>query len=330
MPYGIGRLLQLGVAKESTRGTAPASPTFWPAIDDWNLDERFLNVIDAQAYGIIEDSASQTRVKDWSEGQIGGPWLMTSVPLFMLSLLGTDTVTTHAGETTVYDHLLSVQQGVQHQSVALYIHDPVTSQDYKYANAVVTKVDLSVETGKFFTWSAQVMARKGATNAAYTPTATAENRFVPQYLTFKVAANLAGLAAASPIVIKSAKMTIDAKHVPYDALGDKNPKDFLNTEFSVDFTLEAIYQNEADFKTASLANTAQAMRLDFVNTDVTMGVASTNPQVRIDCAKVVFTEFSRPLKLGTVITQVIKGKAHYSLGDSQMIKILCVNTTASY
>ncbi len=329
MPKGIGKLLQIGVAKEAARGTAASAATYWLPFSDASLEEKFKNVVDVETYGVIEDSASQLRVKNWAEGPIKAPIGDIHFALFLLSLFGTDTPSLHSGETTVYDHVLTVQQGSQHQSLTLFIHDPITSADYSYALGVVHKMDIEYALGKFISYSAQIKALKGVSQSSFSPSNTIENRFLPQHVTFKVASNLAGLAAATPIKLKSFKITIDESIEDDDVLGNTSPADFLNKEFNIEGELEAIWQNESDFKTAALANTAQAMSIDILNGDVTIGTAA-NPEIKIELAKAYFTEFSRPIKLKDVMYQSLKFKAAYSLSDALMAKITATNTVASY
>ncbi len=70
------------------------------------------------------------------------------------------------------------------------------------------------------------------------------------------------------------------------------------------------------------------MRLDLVNSDVTEGAASTNPALRIDLARVHFTEISRPIKIKDVVYQTIGFKAAYSVVDGFMIKVISTNSVS--
>jgi hypothetical protein len=156
----------------------------------------------------------------------------------------------------------------------------------------------------------------------------AENRFLPQHLTFKLSSNLAGLGAASPVIIKSLKLKISKNVEDDDVLGSVAPNDFLNKEFMIEGELEALWNDEA-FKTLALAATPQAIRLDLKNTDATIGTAA-NPQIRIDLAKVVFKEITRPLKINDLVKQTLSFRAHYSASDTKMITILATNLQTSY
>jgi len=392
---GIGKQLQIGVAKESTRGTANTTVAYWLAASEWAIEERFNNAVDIETYGVIEDNVGQTRVKNLSEGELSLPLADLSTPLLFLSIFGTDTPATHSGESVVYDHVMTVAQSVQHQSLTFAMHDPIVAQDYVFANSVVYKANLAYELGKFVSLKASVKGLKGATQSAYTPSQSAENRFVPQYLAFYVAPTAAGvngtltatgtaattihvtglsintsllrvgmtvtgtnvpvgamiativsgtafdLSAATTgavgtmtfggynIKLKSAQINIESNVTDDDVLGSTSPRDFLNQEFKVEGQIECIWQNESDFKTGALANLAQAMRFDLVNSDVTIGT-SAHPEINIVMNKVVLTEFTRPVKIKDIMYQTVKFKAAYSVTDAKMITVTCTNTVSAY
>lgn len=328
---GIGKQTQIGVAVESTRGTAPASAKYWLPTDDFSIEERYKNAVDVEIYGVLEDNAGQTRVKNWSEGSIKMPLTGTTAAVLFYSLFGTSSAVIHAGETTIFDNTMNVLQTVQHKSLTFFLHDPIATPagataDYTYSNGMVHKIDVDYSLGKYVDVTASIKALSGSAAAiAFAPAIASETRYVPQYLTFKVASTYAGLGGASAIKIKSAKVTFDEKLTDDDVMGSVNPRDFLNTEFMAEGTIEAIWENEADFKTAALANTSQALRLDLINTDVTEGTA-THPEFRLDFAKVIFTSIDKPIKVKDVMYQTIKFKAAYSFSDGFMVRALVTNT----
>ena len=75
--------------------------------------------------------------------------------------------------------------------------------------------------------------------------------------------------------------------------------------------------------------TAQAMRIDIKNTDVTIG-SSSNPKLIIDLPKVTFQELGRPFKVKDLVYQTVKFKAVYSVSDAMMIKATLTNAVSSY
>jgi hypothetical protein len=395
---GIGRLVQFGVAKETTRGTAISSAAYWNPWIDLTIDEKKEFAIDQQSYGLIEDNTNLTHVKKWAQGSISGNVHDQTIGLLLYAMFGGYGV---SGPTdSAYTHTFSIGQSAQHQSLTLFLHDPLAAVDYSYANGVVEKLELSMELKKFIMFNAAIKSLSGASQSTFTPSTTSENRFVPQYLAAKFALNYGGLqgtltatgTAASTthvtgcsinpqtnlkigmgvsgtnvpagatvaaivsataydlsaattgaigtqtftpvsIALKSAKLTISSNVEDQETLGSLGPADFLNKEFSVEGTAEAIYQNESDFKTQFMGISGNpqtlSMRLDIKNTDVLIG-AATRPELYIDMPKCTIQELGRPFKVKDLVYQQLKFRASYSVSDTLMCKALLVNTIASY
>jgi hypothetical protein len=392
---GIGRLIQIGTAKEATRGTAQSSASYWSPWNDLTLDEKKEFAVDEQAYGIIEDNVHLTQVKKWAQGSLAGNVADQSIGLILYSLFGGYAVGTHSGESAVYDHTFSIGESAQHQSLTFFLHDPLAAVDYSYANGVVEKLELEMALKKFVSFNASIRALSGASQSTFSPATTAENRFVPQYLAAKFALDYAGLQGTKTatgtcsttihvtslsistttlrvgmtvtgsnipagatiakivsasafdlsvastgsatsytfgpavVALKSAKITFNANVEDQEVLGNLNPADFLNKEFSVEGTLEAIWQNETDFKTQFMTPGILAIRLDMKNTDVTLG-SSTNPELYIDMPKCTIQELGRPFKVKDLVYQSIKFKASYSVSDTLLAKVLLSNTISTY
>lgn len=326
---GIGKLFAFGLAKESVRGTAISSATYWLPFDDLSFDEKFENAIADQAVGVIESAINEYRVKNYADGSFKVPMMDQSTGLLFLSLLGSQAVATHAGESIVYDHTFTVGESAQHQSLTLFIHDPLSGTDYSHANGVIHKMDIDAELKKFVQLSCSARSLKGVSQSSFTPSILAENRFIPQYMTFKYATAVSGLSGATAIALKSIKLSIDGSVEDQEVLGNVAPADFLNKEFKVEGQLECIYQNLTDFKNVALAtpNVGQAMLIDLKNTDVTIGSA-TNPELKITLNQVFFSEYSRPIKVKDLVYQTVKFRGTYKLADSAMITILLTNTVS--
>src|SRR5215471_13298025 len=99
---GIGRLISFGIAKESTRGTAQSSATYWSPWTDLTIDEKKEFAVDMQSYGVIEDNTNLTQTKKSAQGAITGNFLDQSTGLLLYSMFGgygvsgpTDSAYTH-------------------------------------------------------------------------------------------------------------------------------------------------------------------------------------------------------------------------------------------
>lgn len=322
---GIGRLAQVGIAKEATRGTSPGAATYYIPWSELDVDEKKRFVIDEQTRGLIEDNVSQSIVSEWAEGTIKAPIGDKHFPLLLYGLFGT--LSSGSVIDSAYIHTISIAQSAQHQSLSIYLDDVVAGQDYTHALAMITGLEIAYERDQFITYTANFMAKKGAA-ATLTPANTTENRFLPQHLTFKVAATQAGLTAASAIALKSANIKITQNVEADEVLGSVAPADFLNKQFAIEGTIEAIFKDEADFKTAFLAGTVKALRFDLTN-PVLIGTSST-PYVILDLHSVYFTELTKPYRLNDVVMQTLSFKAAYNLTDSKMVTLTARNAVATY
>lgn len=328
MAKGIARKINLGLAKEATRGTAEAAATFWLRKVTAQLDEKKEFAQQEQSIGVIEDAIGADIVKAFAQGNVVVPITDKTIGLILLNAIGKVTTTANTPEVGVHTHDFTVEQNSQHPSLTLFLEDVLAAQDYTHALGMIESLELRYERGKHIEATINVRAKKGAT-ATLTSSYSAENFFRSQDLTFKLAANLAGLGAAAATKVKSLTLRIEKNLEDDDVLGDVAPADFLNKQFVITGNVEAIWENESDFKTAFQAGTAKAMRIDLKNTDVTIGT-TTNPQLQIDLAKVIFQELTRPLNNPDIVIQTLAFKGYYSLTDSKAITAKLINTQASY
>lgn len=324
---GIGRLIQVGIAKETSRGTPVTTPAYMIAFSELDLDEKDQRVVDEQSRGVIESSVSESIVKQWMEGSIKAPIGDQSFPLLLLSICGTATA---SATGSAYAHTILVAQNAQHPTITVLIDDPVAGQDYAHPNSVVGQLEIAYEQNAFIHFTAQLRGQKG-TATAVTPASVTENRFLPQHLTFKVAdtqADLTGTGTA--ISLKSATLRIGQSIQDDDVLGSSTMRDILNKQFTIEGELEAIFKNESDFKTGSLTGTAKALRFDLVNTGAPIGGSATSPSLRIDLHKIQFQPITKPIRLNDIVMQKVAFRAHYHTTDAKMVTITATNAVASY
>lgn len=318
----IGRQQSLGIGKETTRGTAVV-PAFWLPLINFDFDDKFEHVIDEQLRGIIEDSEDLKVVKKWSEGEIEGHIRDKSFGLLLLAGFGA--ISSVVKETTAYNHTYSVQNGIQHQS--LTVEGKNSNEQLAFVLAMINSLKIKAELGKFVEFTAKLIAKLGA-SASNTPATTVENKFLAKDIIVKFADNLAGLDGASAIKVKNVNLTINKNIESDDILGSIAPDDYNNKQIAIEGGIELNY-DAATYKALALAGTQKAMRIDIINTDVTIG-ASSNPELKIDLARVKFTEWSKSGGLNDIVKQTLNFKAFYSISDSKMVSVVLTNTQTAY
>lgn len=328
----LGRQIALGIAKEASRGVAETVVDYWVSLLSRSVDDVIEQVVDESSVGVIEDSINAAMVKktakmEW-EANIGDK----SFGLLLLAALGTDTPGAHAGETIVYDHVYSILQSAQHPSLTVFVDDPgitvyPTVGDYTHRLCMLESLEINAEANKFATFKIGMRGKAGVANDL-TPSYSVENNFISKHGTFKVATNLAGLNAASAVTIKKFNLKFEKNLEDDDVLGSNEPADINNKELKCEGSVELLWDSEV-FKSAMLADTAKAMRIDLINTDVTLGNAA-NPELKIDLAKVKFSEVARKMDNKDLILQTLKFKALYSVTDAKLLVVTLTNLVATY
>lgn len=240
----IGKLADIGIAKEAVRGTVETTASFWLPKLSLSLDDEIEQVVDESSVGVIEDAIDAKVVGKRAIGEIEGNIGDKSFGLILLSTFGAVN-TTGPTETSVYTHAYSPLQSAQHPSLTFFLDDP--NQDYKYALGVTDSLEIEATIGKYATWKKSFRSKAGAT-ATLTPSYTAENYFLPQHISLSYAANLAGLSSPTTVDVRSVKLKISKNPEDDYKLGSLDQADILNKEMSVEGSIELVF-NDNTFKT---------------------------------------------------------------------------------
>lgn len=322
----IGRLVELGVAKESTRGGGSAAVYHLPRTT-FSFDDKIIQARSIGGLGKLADSEEAFVTTQYGQGDIEGEVRVKSLGLLLYAMLGTCD-TTGPTDTEVYTHAFTVAQTNTHQSLCFTVVDSNTSELYKLV--MLDSLELTSELDEVVKYSAGFMSKKGVPTGATVPAAESEYKFTKKHLSFKVAANIAGLAAASAVSLKSLNLTISKNVMLDDVLGTAEPEEILNRQLSVEGSMTLNYEAET-WKNYFTGGTNRAMEVKFTNTDETMG-ASTNPSLTIQMPKVDFYEWEPDYSLDEIVSQTVSFKASRDVANSQDIIYLCqlVNLCSGY
>ncbi len=323
----IGRLADIGFAKEAVRGT-PLDPTFWVPQLSLTFDEMVEQVLEESSVGVIEDSVDRNITEKIANGTLEGRIAAESFGLLLLNAIGDVSSAVAAGESVVFDHTFSVLQSAQHPSLTISVKEPNSSK--RYALGMLNSLVINVALNQYAQFTSDIRAKIGV-DASLTPVYVAADEkkiFLPQHGEFKVASTIAGLDAAQAINIKSFSISIEKNLEDDQVLGSLDPSDILNKQFAIEGTVELLY-NDQTFIDDLLADTKQAMRLEIKNTDITIGSAE-NPTLTFDFAKVSFSEVTKPFTNNDLTVQTFSFKAHYDLTTTKMLDVILTNETTSY
>lgn len=322
----IGRLVNLGIGRESSRGVGVA-PTFLLPKTKFTFDDKIVQARSVGSLGYLADSEEAFVTTKYGQGDIEGEIRDSSFGLFLYALLGSLS-TSGPTDTSVYTHAFSISNSNQHQSLSFLVSDPNTTELYKLG--MIDSLEIISELDQVVSFSAGFMSKQSVGSSATQATLSAENKFTKKHLQFKIAANLAGISAASTISLKKLSLKIGKNVMLDDVLGTAEPEDILNQQLSVEGEIELNYEDET-YKNYMKNGTSKAMEIKFVNTDATIG-STTNPSLTFQFPHVDFYDWEPDYSLDKIVTQKISFKASRDVsgGNNIISTATLVNTTTSY
>lgn len=323
MAKQIQRLVDVGLARETTRGTAEATADFWIPKIDFDFLPKVDVAVDDSGLGVIDARKESKVVSEYGEGSLGGIVYDNSFGLMLALALGTWSSSTAVD--SAYTHTFTRLNSNSHPAVTIFIKDE--NLDEKYALGVLNQLSINASVDDYIKYTAGFISKAGAT-ATSTPSYTAENAFLPQHMAVKLATTTAGLGTASETNLRSFTLTLNKNAEAWKELGSITPADIVNKEFSVEGEMELIFDGETE-RDYVLDGTKMAMSVAITNSDVTIGTAS-NPVLSFELAPMNFEEFGRSGSGGEVEIQTIRFAGNFGISDSKTISASLINTQSSY
>ena len=191
MSIFIGRKFNIGLGKESTRGTSVAA-TYWYPKTDFSVEDKIATAVHDGSYGVIEDADTQEIVQKYAEASLGGRITDIGFGLILGATLGTDTI--GAVESGVKDHVFTLLESAQHPSLSVVVSEPnaLSSAALRYPLGMISSLEINFAVGQWATYKTALTMNTPSTASA-TPSFTAENAFNPQYCVAKFAPTYAGV-----------------------------------------------------------------------------------------------------------------------------------------
>lgn len=323
----IGRRFNIGIGKETVRGTG-VSASYWLPRTELTFDEKIEQVKDESVMGVIESQSDATVVKKYSEGSLSGIVNDDSFGLILNALFGSCVTT---GPTdSAYTHTFNFQQSAQHQSLTFVASEPNASgaSSLQFALAMIDTLDLEFNVGEYPVYSLSFMANVGSSTTSSVAYTSPDN-FKPQDGSVRIADVYANLASATSYAVRSVSLSTSKNTEDDHNIGSVNVTDRLNKQVQVSGSMEIVYNDREFIDTFLKADIDRALQIKLTNTDKTIG-ASTNPSITIKLAKVKFQEVARSLGNDEIVLQTVNFEGYYSLLDAKMLEMVLVNDVASY
>jgi len=324
MARKIGRLINLGLGKETSRGTAAAA-TYWLAKATMSFFDRVTKAVSQLSYGNIGDGNQELVALQWAEGAIETDLQSKS---FGLILLGTFGTLSTGAYLSVYKHSYTLQNDNAHDSLTLWYRDSAESLNYFFKLAMIDSLTIKAVPEDTVKATIKFISKSSGDASTLTPAYVAEDKFVGRHVAIKLATLTGGLDAASKIYPRNLEFTINKSILRDHVLSTGQPYDIVNQKFEITGSFE-IDKGDATYRNLMLAGTYNAMRIDIVNSGVTIG--TTNPAFRIDLSRCAFDAWEEKIENDALVTQKISFRALYDLTNSNVINdCYLVNSVATY
>jgi len=316
-----GRRSDIGISKETTRGTTAASVDYWLPYAAYSFSEKVAKIRDDTGIGVLETPSGADLVKRWTEGDIEFNIRDTSVGLILLSLFGTEDFDADTPQSDVGTHTFTVELGNQHQSLTVWKKNPV--ETLAAGNVIISNFALNAVLDQYVRVTVGLIGGIFG-NDTDTVAYVAEDKFRPQDVAIKIAATESELSGANALTtVRSLSLSVNKNTEDYQGLGDVDPVDFVNRNIEVSGSFEIAFENDT-YKDYTLLNQLRAISIKLTNADATIG-ASTNPSLEIILDQVDFDSFDIDEANENVAVLTANFIAHYSQDNSRMIRAILIN-----
>lgn len=254
----IGRRREIGWIVEATRGTVPTltGSLMYPH-DGFDFKPVIEKVADESAMGSIPARQGADIVKEYSQGSV--PFILQDSMLTDLSRMVMGQAGTVVSTVTTY----AVLDSNIHNSYSIITIDPVAGKK-AYCFGMLNNLTINANRDEYITGTAEFIAGKEAAATYTTPAYASATRFNCADITIKLAANYAGLGAASATALKNVQLNVE-KNVDIDfSLGSTTPTNIYNQQLGLTGSLTGTF-NTTTLKALGLAETTQAVQIDISN-----------------------------------------------------------------
>lgn len=299
----IGRQQQVGIALETTAGTAAAAQAWLPHMA-LTLDPKTDTLENTSGLGRMEQVSDSAIVEQYMEGSLNGRLYWNSFGYILANMFGSVAAAVHSGESAVYDNTFTVLQSSVLPSLTFTRVSPgigASGLTEAFAMGHLTDLEIDVKQKGAVEFTATVQSKTGATTTATATYDNTEGDFTSKHVVVKIAGSVAGLSGATALQLKSVKLKISRKLDRFTPLGTVDPVSFDPNEYTFTGTIVQRW-TDTTLQALATANTARAMSIAIVNTDRTIGSAA-NPGLTFTMPKVRFEPGATDNNLSQTLSQ---------------------------
>lgn len=319
----IGRYRQIGIAKESTPGTAVPA-TFWMGVESGKVIPLTEFAPDLSNNGRIETPNLSKIVRNDCLITGTAPLRSDWAGMLLKAALGSLSTATASGESAVYEHTISVLNSNAHPSYTLRLKDGSIGVEYS-AYAMLSKLKLYCDARGLLMVDFEFIGRS-LTSSTGTPAYTTDHLWKGSQGSVKLATALSGLTGASAVAFHRFALEIDTGLFQHQTFGSNTLAENINTAFKSNLELEILHTANT-YRDYMTAGSDRAVRIAFAGDSI--GNAETC-ELQINLAKCAFEEWDLTDSNDDVMIETIKATCQFDQdeGTPQMMNMLLTNENA--
>lgn len=323
MSVYIGDRVQLGIGRESTRGTGVAA-SLWVPVADWDFRQQ-VNTVDVEgSMGKIIGTQETKNIQTFGQGTLGMDLRANAVGYFLTQLFGSVSSVNTTG--SVYTHTYTLTHSNSHPTLSVFVKDPNKSE--RFVRSALETFEINATADDIVTMTAGLMSEPPSDQSATPDFTTTDYIFAPSTVTIKLAGTQSGLDGASATTVNNFTLSFTKGADPDFATGSANPNDIFNTRLEVSGSFERVFDADTEHDLV-FDNTNQAIRFDATDTDTDLG-GGNNPSLQIDLYNANFTSHTPDRSLGNVVRQTVDFTGHLEVSSGSTMDATLVNDHSSY
>lgn len=325
MSLWIGRRMAVGIGVESSRGVGVA-PSYWMNATSFNFKDVPTRALSEAGFSGIWGGDQSPKTLEHAEGDIEFELDDQSLGAVLLAVFGT--VQSSVTDTSAYTHTYTLQNDNQHDSLSITTTDPIGNLLFELA--MVDSFEITIEPNSIVLGRLNFYSKGSSDTGSYTASYGSTKKWLGRHLTFKVADDTSGLAAASKVNLKSITLRFEKNAEVNATLSTVQPEDIVNKRFNItgEFTLNYEDRTWLNFvKNGSY----KAIRIALTHDDLA-GASTAYYAFNLDLSKCSIEQFDPDFAMDDIVSQKFTFNALYDAGGNDNVVNSCtlVNQIASY
>jgi hypothetical protein len=332
MPLLRGEQLNIGIGIEDplARGVFTGPDAFIPGRSPSGITVEVVKTLlkETRASGVA--SRGSVVVARKASGNLEFNLRSQTIGYLLKSLFGKINSQAVAGSASAKDHTFTIEKyNPQFPTLSIALAAG-NEQHYGYRNAMVKSLELKTPVDDLVNATVEFLASDEAAQSDFVLAFADEDYiFRPQDVQIKIAADVAGLAAAPAIGVKEFSYKQDNNTKPQVNIGDITPKDQLAGITDITGSLTIDYENTV-YHDIYKGGTYKAFQITITRSDIALDAQNNHPTLTLTLPRVTFEKYSPDRPLDDIVRDKFDFTVHFDETADEAVVAVLRNNIPSY